>query len=137
MHLPRKSQIKFLIQIFILFNFCLLTISLCSPFYAGLEILFPLNICISCGCDRYDKFCPFYKSVWMMRNIIHFYNLANQVRCSSLSLSTPPPPFSFFSLTYCCHVCQDHCVCRYSQFCNFIKIKENIKSVSQINKVLQ
>lgn len=29
--------------------------------------------------DRYDKFCPFYKSVWMMRNIIHFYNLANQV----------------------------------------------------------
>ncbi|KAJ8770228.1 hypothetical protein K2173_011764 [Erythroxylum novogranatense] len=23
-------------------------------------------------------FCPFYKSVWMMRNIIHFYNLANQ-----------------------------------------------------------
>jgi hypothetical protein len=32
-----------------------------------------------CVCDRYDKFCPFYKSVWMMRNIIHFYNLANQV----------------------------------------------------------
>lgn len=29
--------------------------------------------------DRYDKYCPFYKSVWMMRNIIHFYNLANQV----------------------------------------------------------
>ncbi|XP_043725712.1 V-type proton ATPase catalytic subunit A-like [Telopea speciosissima] len=27
---------------------------------------------------RYDKFCPFYKSVWMMRNIIHFSNLANQ-----------------------------------------------------------
>ncbi|RWW49092.1 hypothetical protein BHE74_00044781 [Ensete ventricosum] len=26
----------------------------------------------------YDKFCPFYKSVWMMRNIIHFNNLANQ-----------------------------------------------------------
>ncbi|GKB64463.1 V-type proton ATPase catalytic subunit A, partial [Tanacetum coccineum] len=26
----------------------------------------------------YDKYCPFYKSVWMMRNIIHFYNLANQ-----------------------------------------------------------
>ncbi|XP_057968606.1 V-type proton ATPase catalytic subunit A [Malania oleifera] len=26
----------------------------------------------------YDKFCPFYKSVWMMRNIIHFCNLANQ-----------------------------------------------------------
>ncbi|GKC38801.1 V-type proton ATPase catalytic subunit A-like protein, partial [Tanacetum coccineum] len=27
---------------------------------------------------RYDKYCLFYKSVWMMRNIIHFYNLANQ-----------------------------------------------------------
>ncbi|AEE29502.1 putative H(+)-transporting two-sector ATPase [Arabidopsis thaliana] len=26
----------------------------------------------------YDKFSPSYKSVWMMRNIIHFYNLANQ-----------------------------------------------------------
>eukprot|EP00249_Psilotum_nudum_P005197 c18658_g1_i1 orf=482-2353(+) len=26
----------------------------------------------------YDRFCPFYKSVWMMRNIIHFSNLANQ-----------------------------------------------------------
>uniref|UniRef100_A0A1S4CXZ2 V-type proton ATPase catalytic subunit A n=1 Tax=Nicotiana tabacum TaxID=4097 RepID=A0A1S4CXZ2_TOBAC len=26
----------------------------------------------------YDKFCPFYKSVWMLRNIIHFYSLANQ-----------------------------------------------------------
>ncbi|XP_021805931.1 V-type proton ATPase catalytic subunit A [Prunus avium] len=26
----------------------------------------------------YDKFCPFYKSVWMMRNIIHYFNLANQ-----------------------------------------------------------
>ncbi|KAK4373901.1 hypothetical protein RND71_004578 [Anisodus tanguticus] len=27
----------------------------------------------------YDKYCPFYKSVWMLRNIIHFYNLANQI----------------------------------------------------------
>ncbi|MBA0695224.1 hypothetical protein Goari_001858, partial [Gossypium aridum] len=26
----------------------------------------------------YDKFCPFYKSVWMMRNIVHFNALANQ-----------------------------------------------------------
>ncbi|KAH7279890.1 hypothetical protein KP509_37G042600 [Ceratopteris richardii] len=26
----------------------------------------------------YDRFCPFYKSVWMMRNIIHFGTLANQ-----------------------------------------------------------
>ncbi|XP_042466236.1 uncharacterized protein LOC122048780 [Zingiber officinale] len=29
-------------------------------------------------CNRYDKFCPFYKLVWMMRNIIHFNTLANQ-----------------------------------------------------------
>ncbi|GJS98579.1 V-type proton ATPase catalytic subunit A [Tanacetum coccineum] len=28
--------------------------------------------------NLYDKYCLFYKSVWMMRNIIHFYNLANQ-----------------------------------------------------------
>uniref|UniRef100_A0A0D9VD28 V-type proton ATPase catalytic subunit A n=1 Tax=Leersia perrieri TaxID=77586 RepID=A0A0D9VD28_9ORYZ len=26
----------------------------------------------------YDKYCPFYKSVWMMRNIVHFNTLANQ-----------------------------------------------------------
>ena len=26
----------------------------------------------------YDRFCPFYNSVWMMRNIIHFNTLANQ-----------------------------------------------------------
>ncbi|KAJ8560159.1 hypothetical protein K7X08_004217 [Anisodus acutangulus] len=26
----------------------------------------------------YDKFCPFYKSVWMLRNIIHFCDFANQ-----------------------------------------------------------
>ncbi|OAE26161.1 hypothetical protein AXG93_903s1220 [Marchantia polymorpha subsp. ruderalis] len=26
----------------------------------------------------YDKFCPFYKSVWMMRNMIHFGTLALQ-----------------------------------------------------------
>ncbi|KAE8673405.1 V-type proton ATPase catalytic subunit A [Hibiscus syriacus] len=26
----------------------------------------------------YDKFCPFYKSVWMMRSIVHFNTLANQ-----------------------------------------------------------
>ena len=25
---------------------------------------------------KYDKYCPFYKSVWMMRNIIAFHNLA-------------------------------------------------------------
>jgi hypothetical protein len=30
------------------------------------------------GCS-YDKFCPFYKSVWMMKNIMHFGALANQV----------------------------------------------------------
>lgn len=27
----------------------------------------------------YDRYCPFYKSVLMLRNIIHFYNLANTV----------------------------------------------------------
>jgi len=24
----------------------------------------------------YDKFCPFYKSAWMLRNMVHFFNLA-------------------------------------------------------------
>ncbi|CAM6021112.1 unnamed protein product [Sphagnum compactum] len=28
--------------------------------------------------SSYDKFCPFYKSVWMMKNIMHFGALANQ-----------------------------------------------------------
>jgi V-type H+-transporting ATPase subunit A len=28
--------------------------------------------------SSYDKFCPFYKSVWMMKNIMHFGTLANQ-----------------------------------------------------------
>ncbi|GKD17240.1 V-type proton ATPase catalytic subunit A [Tanacetum coccineum] len=28
----------------------------------------------------YDNYCLFYKSVWMMRNIIHSYNLAKQVK---------------------------------------------------------
>ena len=27
---------------------------------------------------RYDKFCPFYKSVWMLRNIMLFHQLATQ-----------------------------------------------------------
>lgn len=30
------------------------------------------------GFSKYDKFCPFYKSVWMLRNIIKFYSLATQ-----------------------------------------------------------
>ena len=30
------------------------------------------------GFSKYDKFCPFYKSVWMLRNIVKFYTLATQ-----------------------------------------------------------
>ena len=26
--------------------------------------------------EPYDSFCPFYKSSWMLRNFMHFYNLA-------------------------------------------------------------
>jgi V-type H+-transporting ATPase subunit A len=33
----------------------------------------------------YDRFCPFWKSVLMMRNIIHFYTLANQIVVSTAS----------------------------------------------------
>jgi len=28
------------------------------------------------GFSDYDRFCPFYKTVWLLRNIITFYNLA-------------------------------------------------------------
>merc|ERR1719326_1911610 len=28
------------------------------------------------GFTDYDRYCPFYKSVWMMRNIVHFHSLA-------------------------------------------------------------
>jgi len=27
------------------------------------------------GFSEYDRFCPFYKTVWMLRNIIGFYNM--------------------------------------------------------------
>jgi len=30
------------------------------------------------GFSKYDKFCPFYKTVWMMRNLIVFHNLAQK-----------------------------------------------------------
>lgn len=33
----------------------------------------------------YDKFCPFYKSVGMLRNFITFHDLANQVCRSDLN----------------------------------------------------
>ncbi|GKE19954.1 probable serine/threonine-protein kinase PBL8 [Tanacetum coccineum] len=34
----------------------------------------------SCSVAQYGKYYLFYKSVWMMHNIIHFYNLANQTK---------------------------------------------------------
>jgi len=30
------------------------------------------------GYKDYDKFCPFYKTIWMMRNFILYYNMAQQ-----------------------------------------------------------
>ena len=30
------------------------------------------------GFTAYDRYCPFYKSVWMLRNIITFYNEAQR-----------------------------------------------------------
>jgi V-type H+-transporting ATPase subunit A len=35
------------------------------------------------GFTSYDKFCPFYKTVWMLRNMITFYNLAQKAVESS------------------------------------------------------
>lgn len=31
------------------------------------------------GFTNYDRFCPFYKSVWMMKNIILFHDLSQKV----------------------------------------------------------
>ena len=30
------------------------------------------------GYSPYDRYCPFYKTVWMLRNIVTFYNLARK-----------------------------------------------------------
>jgi len=30
------------------------------------------------GFSSYDKFCPFYKTTWMMKNFVTYYDLANQ-----------------------------------------------------------
>ena len=30
------------------------------------------------GFTPYDRYCPFYKTVWMLRNIVTFYNLAKK-----------------------------------------------------------
>jgi len=30
------------------------------------------------GFTKYDRFCPFYKTVWMLRNMILFFNLAQK-----------------------------------------------------------
>jgi len=35
------------------------------------------------GFTPYDKFCPFWKTVWMMRNIVSFYNKAQKAIESS------------------------------------------------------
>jgi len=35
------------------------------------------------GFTLYDRFCPFYKTVWMLRNMITFYNLAQKAVESS------------------------------------------------------
>jgi len=37
------------------------------------------------GFTKYDKYCPFYKTIWMMRNFVTYYDLALQV----LETSTP------------------------------------------------
>lgn len=37
---------------------------------AGLHVLTQVSLCSAC---RYDKYCPFYKSCDMLRNMILFY----------------------------------------------------------------
>jgi len=31
------------------------------------------------GFSTYDKFCPFYKTIWMMRNFVTYYNSAQNI----------------------------------------------------------
>lgn len=33
--------------------------------------------------SAYDQYCPFYKTIWMLRNILTFYDLAQQAVQSS------------------------------------------------------
>jgi len=35
------------------------------------------------GFTEYDKFCPFYKTTWMMRNLVTFFNLSQKIVESS------------------------------------------------------
>lgn len=37
----------------------------------------------------YDKFCPFYKSSWMLRNMVHFFDLATAAVEKTASLEGP------------------------------------------------
>jgi len=37
------------------------------------------------GFTAYDRYCPFYKTVWMLRNFMTYYNLAQQAIESSTS----------------------------------------------------
>ena len=90
--------------------------------------------CSLANACRHDKFCPFYKSVWMMRNIILFYNLATQVSCPiydnratysfcyplSTSLACCLPVISTFkhvhSLRWALHA--NHCSAAHSRICS-------------------
>jgi len=67
-------------------------------------------MCFSFGVS-YDKFCPFYKSVWMMRNIVHFNTLANQVCFSTISYVVSDPQNSRLS-----HVSFYHSILFYDVF---------------------
>jgi len=31
------------------------------------------------GFSKHDYFCPFYKTIWMMKCLVHYYNLAQQI----------------------------------------------------------
>lgn len=48
------------------------------PCQATLPSDSPFAAALICLC-RYDKYCPFYKSVDMLRNMIAFYDAANEV----------------------------------------------------------
>jgi V-type H+-transporting ATPase subunit A len=40
------------------------------------------------GFTSYDKFCPFYKTCWMLKNICHYYNLSQrEILCTKEFIS--------------------------------------------------
>ena len=56
----------------------------------------------------YDRFCPFYKTVAMMRNIVAFYDMSRQIVNRTAQSDNK---VLLLSLSVCLCVCVSVCVC--------------------------